>query len=168
MTYEELINNIAKSNSRSSNYLRLVGQKAYQDCIDFNDFIKILQEEKRKYKEQGIITEYKSYKGKMFTIYTKIPKFRTYKQQFAITVNTLEKELYNKLIREVIQKIIGEANAYAYEKAFQYYENLFGYQLCDPAEEEAEEDVYLNAYNNKLTELGNKYHIDVTPYLREV
>lgn len=168
MTYEELINNIAKSNSRSSNYLRLVGQKAYQDCIDFNEFVKVLQEEKRKYKEQGIITKYKRYGGKTFTVYTKIPKFRTYKQQFAITVNTLEKELYKKLIREVIQKIVRDAQIYANEKAFQYYDNLFGYQLCDPAEEEAEENVYLIAYNNKLTELGNKYHIDVTPYLKEV
>lgn len=168
MTYEELINNIAKSNSKSSNYLRLVGQRSYQDCIDFNEFVKVLQEEKRRYKERGIITEHKRYGGKTFTVYTKIPKFRTYKQQFAITVNTLEKELYKRLIREVIQKIVRDAQIYANEKAFQYYDNLFGYQVCDPAEEEAEENVYLTAYNNKLTELGNKYHIDVTPYLKEV
>lgn len=168
MTYEELINNIAKSNSKSSNYLRLVGQRAYQDCIDFNEFVKTLQEEKRKYKEQGVITQYKNYKGKMFTVYTKIPKFRTYKQQFAITVKTLEKELYHEMISVTIQIIRGKALTYAQEKSFEYYNNLFGYQLCDPAEEEAEVDVYLTAYNNKLIELGNKYHIDVTPYLREV
>lgn len=98
MTYEELINNISKSNSRSSNYLRLVGKRAYQDCIRFNNNIKELQELKRAYREQGIISSCIPYNGKRFTIYTKLPKFRTYKQQFAITVKTLEKELYKQMI----------------------------------------------------------------------
>lgn len=99
MTYIELINNISKSNCKSSNYSRLVGKRAYEDCIDFNNYVKYLQELKRDYKEAGIITRHKYYKGKLFTIYTKLPKFRTYKQQFAITYKTLETELYKRMIR---------------------------------------------------------------------
>lgn len=98
MTYIELINNISKSNCKSSNYARLVGKRAYEHCIDYNDYVKDLQALKRAYKEAGVITDHKYYKGKIFTIYTKIPKFRTYKQQYAITYKTLETELYERMI----------------------------------------------------------------------
>lgn len=98
MTQAELISNIVKSNCKSSNYARLVGKRAYQDCIGFNEYVKGLQELKQAYKEAGVITEYKFYQNKLFTIYTKLPKFRTYKQQYAITYKTLEVELYNLMI----------------------------------------------------------------------
>ena len=167
MTYEELVNNIAKSNSRSSNYLRMVGQRSYQECIAFNEFVKELQEEKRRYKEQGIITQYKPYKGKMYTVYTKIPKFRTYKQQFAITVKTLEKELYYAMVVDTAKRLIMHAKAHAYEETILYVEGLTGDAIFDPAESEAQDLVFQEAYNTKLTELGNKYHLDVTPYLKK-
>ena len=67
----------------------------------------------------------------------------------------------------LLQRLLGEADSYAYEEAFLYNQSLTGYQLFDPAEQEAEEEVYLEAFNTKLIELGKEYNLDVTPYLKK-
>lgn len=99
MTYQELVNNINKSR-RQSNYSNLAKHYAYYDMIKFNNYIKHLQEVKQLYIKENIMTSYgtkvyslKSKKYVYLTRYTKLPKFRTYKQQLAITYRQLEKSL---------------------------------------------------------------------------
>ena len=102
MTYQELVNNINKSR-RQSNYISMVKHYAFYDMMRFNRYIKYLQKVKQYYIEENIMTDgfkvysLKSKKYVYLTRYTKLPKFRTYKQQLAITYRQLEKGLDNRL-----------------------------------------------------------------------
>lgn len=104
MTYEELLNNISKSNYKSSNFRRLVNQFAYSDMVIQHKYCDYLRGQKKVFKEKGIITDgtrirsnLNSYRTVYFTIYTKIPKYRTYRQQWAITAKQLEKSMKKDL-----------------------------------------------------------------------
>lgn len=109
MTELELVNNIAKD---IPNYNRILREKAYQYCIRTNRAIKYIQEEirdqRQRYKEDPVQanilvplkTTYfnrKSRKYVHYTIYSKAPKFITYRQAVAITAKELEKDLRQKL-----------------------------------------------------------------------
>lgn len=103
LTLEQLIKNMCKG---ETNYIRLVRQRAYHTVISYNEMVKhkkkIIQEA-REYHEtfpSCIIHPegYKYYdrkkkKSVFYTIYTKAPRFRTYRQQCAITYKQLEVEL---------------------------------------------------------------------------
>lgn len=104
MTQEELLNNISKSNYKSSNFRRKVNIFAYDDMLRQHAYCDYLRELKKEFKEKGIITNgamirpnLNKYRAVYFTIYTKIPKYRTYKQQWAITANVLEKAMKRDL-----------------------------------------------------------------------
>lgn len=101
MTYEELLNNISKSNYKSSNFRKIVNQFAYADMQDQHWFCDQLNDFKREYRAEGIVTKgYRfNYNGKykVLTIYTKTPKYRTYKQQWVITAKRLEKAMKEDL-----------------------------------------------------------------------
>lgn len=104
MTYQELVNNINKSR-RQSNYINIVKRQAYYAMIRYNGYIKELQATKQYYIKENINTDCsikiystKSKKAVYLTRYTKLPKFRTYKQQLAITYRQLEK-VYDRALR---------------------------------------------------------------------
>lgn len=115
MTELELINNIAKD---IPNYTRLLRERAYQYCIRTNRFVKYIQEEikdqRQVYKEHptpsNIVVDtsatYYSKKSKRhvhYTIYSKAPKFITYRQAIAITNKQLEKELKQLLHKKQLR-----------------------------------------------------------------
>lgn len=104
MTQEQLYSNMCLSISKSLNYNRIVYRSAYSKMQAYNNWIKELQKEQRKLREQNKVYSTKRYlynaktnKICALTIYTKLPKFRTYKQQVAISFNELEKHLRYKL-----------------------------------------------------------------------
>lgn len=97
MTETQLIQNITKTNKQGSNYYRLVHLYAYYDMVNHNSFVKNTNDHIQQLREvDKIIPGYykiRNSKGEKvcFTKFTKYLRFRTYKQQFAITVNGLEK-----------------------------------------------------------------------------
>lgn len=103
LTEEQLIRNINRARNASSNYNREVKRIAYEDMTSYNQYIKQLQQLKKSYQQQGIITDgfriysRKAHKMVFFTIYTKIPKYRSYRQQLAITNKQLYKRLYDTM-----------------------------------------------------------------------
>lgn len=105
MTELELVKNIAKD---TPNYNRILREKAYQYCIRTNNAIKYIQEvlkyQRQEYKKNPVkdnilapirATYYNKKSGKYvhYTIYSKTPKFITYRQAVAITAKQLEKDL---------------------------------------------------------------------------
>lgn len=122
MTEQELLENINKSR-RQSNYYNIVRHLAYDEMMDYNRYIKRLHNLKKELREQNLITEdtwdktqiysYKSKKFVCFTVYTKIPKFRSYKQQLAILGRQLEQRLLKRL-KDLDNKAI-EAKKYTYD-----------------------------------------------------
>ena len=109
MTELELVNNIAKD---TPNYNRILRERAYRYCIRTNNAIKYIQEvlkyQRQEYKKNPVpdnilapikATYYnkKSKKYVHYTIYSKTPKFITYRQAIAITAKELEKELRQNL-----------------------------------------------------------------------
>lgn len=104
MTQEQLYSNICLSISKSLNYNRIVYKNAYNKMQVYNNWIKELQQDQKELREQNKVYSTKRYlynpktnKICRLTIYTKLPKFRTYKQQVAISFNELEKHLRYKL-----------------------------------------------------------------------
>lgn len=110
MTYNELIKNIEKSNHSSSNFMKEVYRRAYSDMVKQHLYCDELKALKEKYKAKGIIAGYtmvyNQYTDKLvrFTIYTKIPKYRTYRQQVAVTAALLEKELISEMKTRLTMK----------------------------------------------------------------
>lgn len=115
MTELELAINMSKG---TSNYTRLLRERAYQYCIKTNKFIKYIQEEikdqRQVYKEHptpsNILIDsaatYYSKKSKRhvhYTIYSKLPKFITYRQAIAITDKRLEQELKQMLHKKQLR-----------------------------------------------------------------
>lgn len=115
MTELELINNIAKD---TPNYTRQLREKAYRYCIRVNNAVAYIQESIREqrlaYKNNptpsnilvDIPCTYYSKKSKRqvhYTIYSKAPKFITYRQAIAITNKQLEKELKQMLHKKQLR-----------------------------------------------------------------
>lgn len=105
MTLEELTRNMCKGNNKASNFYRQVREIAYAELKAHNDYIKFCQELKREYNELNIVSDFtihiwsnKSKKLVWVTRYTKLPSYRSYRQQLGITTSQLEKELRSKLI----------------------------------------------------------------------
>lgn len=103
LTLEQLCKNINTSRNKSSNYYRLAKSTAYTDMMRFNNYIKVLQEEQQEARDNnrvwtnvGIYSK-KAKRVVRVTIYTKLPRFRSCKQQIAINCVTLENILKNKL-----------------------------------------------------------------------
>lgn len=103
LTLEQLINNMSKG---ETNYIRLVRQHAYHTVMSYNNMVKhkrnIIQEARKHHETNPkCIThpdyiryyDHKKKKEVYYTIYTKAPRFRTYKQQCAITYKQLETTL---------------------------------------------------------------------------
>lgn len=105
MTEQELIVNMTKGYSKSSNYYRKVQEQAYMDMLrqhlhcDYYKSIKkeILENNDIIYLAKTVTIYNKHHKRVLFTKYTKVPKYRTYRQQLAITTNTYYKKLQRRL-----------------------------------------------------------------------
>ena len=115
MTEEQLINNINRSRRIGGNQMwyNIVRKYAYKDMTRHNEFVNWYKDYKHK-----LITEfiepkdqlshcyrarYFNSKGHyvMFTKYSKVPRYRSYRQQLAITNRTLEKRLYRELQQRI-------------------------------------------------------------------
>lgn len=104
MTQEQLIINMCK---QQGNYINLVRARAYKHTMQYNNWVKYIQAmlkaTRDHYKETGKITLGETYWDKkkhrmcFWTIYSKAPKFTTFKQQFAIYYRTLESDLKAEL-----------------------------------------------------------------------
>ena len=100
MTQEQLIINMCK---QQGNYINLVRARAYKHTIQYNNWVKYIQDmlkaTREHYKATGKITLGETYWNKKkrkscyWTIYSKAPKFTTFKQQCAIYYKTLESDL---------------------------------------------------------------------------
>lgn len=105
MTEQELIINITKGYSKNSNYYRKVQKQAYVDMQRQHQWCDYYKKMKKDIIDSGLnihpnwnVTIYnKKHKKVMFTKYTKVPKYRTYRQQLAITNISLYKELQEEL-----------------------------------------------------------------------
>lgn len=105
MTEQELIVNMTKGYTKSSNYYRQVQKQAYRDmliqhrCCDYYKDIKkqILETNDIICLKKPTKIYNKHHKFVFFTRYTKIPKYRTYRQQLAITNKTYYKTLQGML-----------------------------------------------------------------------
>lgn len=143
MTEEQLIRNIAKSNSQSSNYYKLVKMHAYYDMKFHNSFVKytnayikeLRETDKRMprhYIETGPYRIYNN-KGKLicFTKYTKYLRFRTYRQQLAITANKLEKSFREHLkLKDTIRRDdhLHNWKSSTYVSEFPNFHNVVGFK----------------------------------------
>lgn len=111
LTLEQLCKNINTSKNKSSNYYRLARATAYKDMMRFNNYIKVLQYAQQEARNNNKVwTDVGIYSKKAkrvvrVTIYTKLPRYRSYKQQIAINCVTLENILKNKLESEDYNKI---------------------------------------------------------------
>lgn len=104
MTLEQLAINMCK---QQGNYNNLVRAKAYRHTIQYNNWIKgiqaMLKETREQYKITGKITlgytywDKKKHRTCYWTIYSKAPKFTTFKQQYAKYYKTLESSLKEAL-----------------------------------------------------------------------
>lgn len=104
MTLEQLAINMCK---QQGNYRNLVRAIAYRHTIQYNNWVKDVQDmlkaTRRHYKATGKITLGETYWDKkkhrtcFWTIYSKAPKFTTFKQQFAIYYRKLESDLKRSL-----------------------------------------------------------------------
>ena len=104
MTQEQLIINMCK---HQGNYINLVRARAYKHTIQYNNWVNYIQDmlkaTREHYKATGKITLGKTYWNKKkhkscyWTIYSKAPKFTTFKQQCAIYYRTLESKLKSNL-----------------------------------------------------------------------
>lgn len=103
LTLEQLINNMSKG---ETNYIRLVRQHAYHTVMSYNDMVdykKSIIQEAREFHETNpscVIHpdghkyyDRKKKKYMFYTIYTKAPRYRSYRQQCAITYKQLETTL---------------------------------------------------------------------------
>ena len=103
LTLEQLCKNINNSRNKSSNYYRLARSTSYTDMMRFNNYIKVLQEAQQEARDNNKVwTDVGIYSKKAkrvvrLTIYTKLPRYRSYRQQIAINCVTLENILKNKL-----------------------------------------------------------------------
>ncbi len=103
LTLEQLCKNINNSRNKSSNYYRIARATAYEDVIGYNNHIKKLQQEQQRARANNqvwtnkVIYSKESNKCVTLTIYTKLPRYRSYKQQVAINCATLEITLKNNL-----------------------------------------------------------------------
>lgn len=103
LTLEQLCKNINNSRNKSSNYYRLARSTAYTDMMRFNNYIKVLQQTQQEARDNnkvwtnvGIYSK-KAKRVVRLTIYTKLPRYRSYKQQIATNCVTLETALKNNL-----------------------------------------------------------------------
>lgn len=103
LTLEQLCKNINNSRNKSSNYYRIARATAYTDMMNYNNHIKTLQQEQQIARANNevwtnkVIYSKESNKYVTLTIYTKLPRYRSYKQQVAINCATLETTLKNNL-----------------------------------------------------------------------
>ena len=111
LTVEQLCKNINISRSKSSNYYRLARSTAYTDMMRFNNYIKVLQQiqQEARYSNKvwtniGIYSK-KAKRVVRVSIYTKLPRYRSYRQQIAINCATLESILKNQLESEDYNRI---------------------------------------------------------------
>lgn len=107
LTLEQLTKNICKG---ETNYIRLVRHHAYYKLINHNEMVtymrSIIQETRENHKTDPTCIihpnglkyyDCKSNKRKYYTIHTKTPRYRTYRQQLAITYRQLEDTLRSLL-----------------------------------------------------------------------
>ena len=104
MTLEQLAINMCK---QQGNYTNLVRARAYRHTIQYNNWVKYIQDmlkaTREQYKTTGKITtgetywNKKTHKSCYWTIYSKAPKFTTFKQQCAIYYKKLESDLKAEL-----------------------------------------------------------------------
>jgi hypothetical protein len=100
LTLEELTKNMCKGDT---NYNRLVRVHAYHTVMSYNEMVKdkkkIIQEAREYHKQNPNCITHPDYikyydrkkrKSVYYTIYTKAPRFRTYRQQCVITAKQLE------------------------------------------------------------------------------
>lgn len=103
LTLEQLCKNINSSRNKSSNYYRIARATAYTDMMRFNNYIKGLQQVQQKARDNNkvwtnvCIYSKKAKRVVTLTIYTKLPRYRSYRQQIAINCATLETTLKNNL-----------------------------------------------------------------------
>ena len=103
LTLEQLCKNINNSRNKSSNHYRIARATAYTDMIRFNNYIKVLQQAQQEARDNNKVwTDVGIYSKKAkrvvrLTIYTKLPRYRSYRQQIAINCVILENILKNKL-----------------------------------------------------------------------
>lgn len=103
LTLEQLTKNMCKG---ETNYIRLVRLHAYNTVISYNEMVKdkkkIIQEAREHHKQNPNCITHPDYikyydrkkrKSVYYTIYTKAPRFRTYRQQCAISYKQLETTL---------------------------------------------------------------------------
>lgn len=132
LTLEQLTKNMCKG---ETNYIRLVRHHAYYKLMHHNDmvdYMKSIIQETREHHETNptcIIHPdgYKYYdckkkKYKYYTIYTKTPRYRSYRQQLAITYRQLE-----DMLREWLrQKTSIEMFSYYNKKYTIAFEDIIG------------------------------------------
>lgn len=104
MTQEQLVINMCK---QQGNYINLVRARAYKHTMQYNRYVKYIQDMlkdmRNQYKTTGKITTGETYWNKktrrtcFWTIYSKAPKFTTFKQQCAIYYKKLESDLKAEL-----------------------------------------------------------------------
>ena len=120
LTVEQLCKNINTSRNKSSNYYRLARSTAYIDMMRFNNYIKVVQQlqQEARYNNKvwtniGIHSK-KAKRVVRVSIYTKLPRYRSYRQQIAINCvilesilkNQLESEDYNRIQQKRIQRYL--------------------------------------------------------------
>ncbi len=115
MTEQELIRNITKGYYYKSNYYNTVRHLAYIEMKAQHTWCDYYKKLKKEIIDSGLnihpdmkVTIYnKKHKKVMFTKYTKVPKYRTYRQQLAITNRSLYKRLKDRLYeRDYMRQII--------------------------------------------------------------
>ena len=111
LTVEQLCKNIYTSRNKSSNYYRLARSTAYTDMMRFNNYIKVVQQlqQEARYNNKvwtniGIYSK-KAKRVVRVSIYTKLPRYRSYRQQIAINCVTLESILKNQLESEDYNRV---------------------------------------------------------------
>jgi hypothetical protein len=103
---EQLMKNITNGKSKTSNYYRMIQKEAYADMKRQHDWCNYYKNIKKEIIDSGLnihpnkkVTIYnKKHKNVLFTKYTKVPKYRTYKQQLAITNKTEYRRLETDLV----------------------------------------------------------------------
>ena len=132
LTLEQLCKNINTSRNKSSNYYKLDRSTSYTDMMRFNNYIKVLQQAQQEARDNnkvwtniGIYSK-KAKRVVRLTIYTKLPRYRSYKQQVAINCITLETALKNNLEQADYNRIQQKKTQTELEDNIEYT------QLCEP------------------------------------
>lgn len=105
LSYQELINNISKSNTytRYDSLRNRLREEAYENMLDQHkacDYYNMLKQHAREDNRTVCkLSEYRVayYNNKKLTIYTKTPKYCTYKKAFGYTVSQYYKRLERRI-----------------------------------------------------------------------